>query len=363
MRAAAGRWLARACLLALMLASLSAAIWSARTIAANPLLRPVIERSADEFVAALDRAEARHATPAVVAARLTALLAETPRNWIAIDAVGLVATERGLVLPNTVLAAKAAAWEEDSGFISTAGTCLTCMVDAASCSLSQALICNAPVTLTPIGDVIGIGRAGVASLFGQEVDRLDLALSAIGLGATVAVVATGGTSYTLKAGASLLKLARRMSLIPPRLMALVADAARTGIRWDEALRWDSLTDPARLIVPDAIAPVAAVASDLGRIDGVLGTSRTLHLFRHIDGPADARRIATASGALGPRAVGTLEILGKSRFMRAAIRLSDVAITLMAGLIGMLISLGTGLGAALHWVLSRGLRRRLQAAAR
>lgn len=356
-------WLARVGLLALLAMSLVSALWAGREIARNPLLRPVIERSAQEFAAALDRELARTATPEVFSARLTELLAEAPRNWIAIDAVMLVADERGLPLPGETKAARDAAWEEDTSLLTMAGACLTCMVDATQCSLSEALACNAPVTLTPIGDVIGIGKAGVASLMGYEVDRLDLALSAIGLGATVAVVATGGTSYTLKVGASLLKLSRKMTLIPPRLMGMIADAARTGIRWDEALRWDRLSDPARLIVPEVVAPLAAVASDLGRIDGVLGTSRTLHLLQHIDGPNDARRLAMASEAMGPRALGTIEILGKARFMRAAIRLSDVALNLMAGLIGMAVVLGTALGSALQWLLTRQLRRALKSRSR
>lgn len=356
-------WAARAGLLALLALSLVSALWAGREIARNPMLRPVIERTGQEFAAALDRELVRTATPEAVSARLSKLLAEAPRNWIAIDAVMLVVQDRELLLPGEIVAARDAAWEEDTGLLTIAGACLTCMVDATQCSLSEALICNAPVTLTPIGDVIGIGKAGVASLMGYEVDRLDLALSAIGLGATVAVVASGGTSYTLKVGASLLRLARKMTVLPPRLMALIADAARTGIRWDEALRWDSLTDPARLIVPEMVAPVAAVASDLGRIDGVLGSSRTLHLLRHIDGPNDARRLALASEALGPRALGTLEILGKSRFMRAALRLSDVAVNLMAGLIGLAVALGTILGSTLQWLIARQLRRRLKSLAR
>lgn len=363
MLARARRFVARAGLVALLVISVTLSGWAALRIYRDPLLRPLIDRTAQEFAAALEREMAEAATPEAIAARLTELLAETPRNWIAIEAVEEIAADRGLSLSPEVMAARTAAWDEDSGILTIAGACLACMVDAAACSLSEALICNAPVALTPVGDVIGIGKAGVAGVMGTEVDRIDLALSAIGLGATVAVVATGGTSYTLKAGASLLRLARKMSLVPPRLMALVADAARTGIRWDEALRWDSVTDPARLIVPEAVAPVAALASDLGRIDGALGTSRTLHLLRHVDGVEDARHIATASEVLGTRTIGTLEILGKSRFMRAALRLSDTAAGLVAGILGLLMSLGMAGAALVQSAMLRMLRRGLRSAAR
>jgi hypothetical protein len=361
--ARAGRWLARVGLVALLVLSLGLAGWSVRRVAEDPLLRPMIDRTADEFSAVLERALVDEAPVEVVAARLTTLLDEKPRNWIAIEAVEEIASHRGLALPPDVVAARAAAWDEDSGWLATLGRCASCTWDAATCSLSEALICNAPVTLTPVGDVMGVARAGVASVTGAEVDRLDLSLSVIGLGATALVLATGGTSYTLKAGASLLRLARRMSLIPPRLLALVTDAARTGVRWDAVMRMDSLTDPARLIVPQAVAPVAAVLSDLGRIDGTLGATRTLHILRHIDGPEDARRLAMASEAVGPRLVGALEVLGKSRVLRLALRLSDEAVALIAGLVGLMLTLAMALGGLVQgWVL-RSLRRRLRSAAR
>lgn len=357
------RRIARAGLAALLVMSLVTGAWAVVRIVHDPLLRPLIDRGAAEFAAALESELAEAATPQAVAERIAALLDESPRNWIAIQAVEEVATARGIALPADLVARRAALWDEDSGIVTVAGACLACTVDAASCSLSQAMICNAPVALTPVGDVIGLGKAGYAAATGGEVDRLDFALSAIGLGATVAVVATGGTSYTLKAGASLLRMARKMSLLPPRLLGLIADAARTGIRWDEAARLDSLTDPARLLVPEAIAPVAAVATDLGRMSDTLGGTRTLHLLRYVDGPDDARHLADAAETLGPRTLGTLELLGKSRFMRAALRWSDEAAALVAGFFGTLAALTAALTSTLHGLVLRRLRGGLRQAAR
>lgn len=350
------RWTARAGLTVLVVLSLGLTGWSVARIAGNPLVRPFAERAAAEFAAALERDLAEAATPEAIAARLTALLAEDPRNWIAIKAVEEVAEDRAIALPAGVLAARMAAWDADSGMLTVAGACLACMVDASGCSLSEALICNAPVALTPVGDAIGLGKGAYAAATGAEIDRIDVALSAIGLGATVAVVATGGTSYTLKAGASLLRLARKMSLLSPRLISLLVDTARRGLRWGEALRWDSVTDPARLVVPEVVAPVAALASDMGRVNDALDTTRTLHLLRYVDGPDDARRLADAAGTLGPRTVGAIEILGKSRFMRAGLRLSDEAAALVTGIVGLFLSIGGAIAAALQSALLRALRR-------
>ena len=122
-------------------------------------------------------------------------------------------------------------------------------------------------------------------------------------------------------------------------------------------------DPARLIVPEVVAPVAAIAADLGRTNDLLGSTRTLHLLRYVDAPDDARHIADAAESLGPRVVGTLEILGKSRFMRAALRWSDDAAALIAGLLGTLFTLVSALVSALQSLVLRSIRAGLRRAAR
>lgn len=352
----AARALARAVLILALGLSLAATLWAGWQISQNPLLRPLIERSAAGFAAEVERQTALAATPEVLAAKLAGLLDQAPRNWIAIRAVEEVAADRNVALPADLAARRAAAWEADSGFLAVAGGCLACMADAAACSLTEALICNAPVTLSPLGDLIGIGRAGLAAATGAEVDRLDFTLSAVGLGATVAAVATGGTSLTLKAGASVLKLARKMRMLPPRLLALILDTARSGIRWDQALRLDSLTDPARLIDPVVVRPLAETASDLGRIAGRLDATTTLHLLRHVDGPGDARRLAVAAEAMGPKLVGRLEVLGKTRFLRAALRWSDPARALIAGVLGLAASVASALAGAVQARMTRRLMR-------
>lgn len=357
------RYIARTVLLAMLVVSLGSLVWSALRIANDPLLRPVIERGADEFAAALEREMAEAATTEAITSRIRLLLAETPRNWIAIQALEDLAAERALPLPPDLIAERAVAWDEDSGWLAMTGGCLTCTFDASTCSLSMAMVCNVPVAMTPVGDLVGLGKAAADYIAGREIDQLDLALSIVGIGATLATVATGGTSYTLKAGASLLRLARKMSLLPPRLLALVTDVARTGIRWDELAAFDTLADPARLIVADRVAPLASVASDLGRISAKLDSSRTLHLLRHIDGPDDARRIATATERLGSRVVGALELLGKSRFMRLSLRMADEAWALAAGIAGSLLSLGAAVTSLLQSLLFRRMRRVLWRAAR
>lgn len=329
----AGRLAARAVLALVLLASLGLTLWSGWRIASDPLLRPLVERAGDDLAAALERALARRATAEAIAARLTALLAEDPPNWTAIDGVQTLALDRGLTLPPDLVAALTAARDDASGFWAGAASCAACAFDATTCSLEQAVGCNLPVALTPAGDVIGLGRGAADWALGNDVDDVEVALSALGLTATVAAPATGGTSLTVKAGTSVIKLARRMALLSPRLLSLVTDTLRAGARADPA-------------------PLTALATDLGRLQSSQGAAAALHLLRHVDGPDDARRLADAATALGPRTLGAVEVLGKSRLLRAGLRLSDEAIALAFGLAGLLAALGT---AAAGMVQARVLR--------
>lgn len=350
------RGLARAGLLALLVVSLTLTLLTGAKIARQPLLRPLIDRTADEITAATDRMMAREATPDRIAARLTALLADQPHNWIALQAVRDVATERGLPLPAPVQTAYDAAWETDSGYIAQAGSCLTCVWDAGTCSLSQALICQAPVTLTPIGDIAGIARAGVAYTAGTDIDEIDLALSIVGLSATALVVVSGGSSTTVKLGAGLAKLARKMNLLSPRLIAMITDGLRAGVNLASLPTVRSTDDLALVVKADALAPLALLSTDLGRMNDALGPTQSLHLLRYIDDGTDARLMANAAEALKSRPLGRIEILGKSRLLRATLRWSDEVYALFAGFAGLIACLSSLIASLAHSFATRTLRR-------
>ncbi len=353
------RWAARAGLTLILVLSVALTFSGVAQLLQNPLLRPMVDATAEQIVAASDRMIAREATPARLEGRLGELLAEDPRNWLAIQAVEQVAAERGVVLPAALVARRAALWDADSGIVAVAGSCASCIWDAGTCTLTVALVCNAPVALTPVGDVVGLGRAGVAWATGQDVDRIDLALSIVGLGATATLLASGGTSITLKLGAGTLKLARKMRLISPRLTGLLSDVAVRGVDWQLVNRMD-FSDPARLIRPEVIAPLANIASDMGRIGRVLPASETLHMIRYVDDAADARRLANASDALGAKTLGRIEVLGKARFMRATVRASNLAVQTLVGLVGLMAGLASaciGIGQSAVLRLTRSVLRK------
>lgn len=353
-----GKRLARALLTLMLCASLFLMGLSTASILRNPTLRPLIERSQDEILAATDRMLARSATPQRLEALITARLNEQPRNWLALEALHDLAVARGLPLP----AAYETAHAEDSGFIAASADCLACIWDISQCSLSTALICKAPILMTPIEDLRGLTKAGVDYASGVQVDQLDLGLSVLGLGATAALIATGGSSGLVKAGAGTVKLARGMGRLSPKLALTMGDALKSGIRWADLPGLRSLDDLPKLMRADVLRPAADTLTDLGQVAEKLGPASTLHLLPLVDDAADAKRLANAATALGPRTLGTAEVLGKSRLLRATLRFGDEAVALVAGMVGLFTSLGLVLAQMVQSLVLRLLRRSLREAA-
>ncbi|MDO8881750.1 hypothetical protein [Pseudotabrizicola sp.] len=346
--------LTRFFLLLMFAGSLSMTLRSGLQIAQNPALTPIIDRTAAEIEALTDRMMARTATPERLDTLISVRLAEVPRNWVSLQALAEVAIEQGHPLP----AGYAEAWEEDSGILALSGDCLSCLWDISTCTLSTALVCKAPILLTPVEDVRGVVKAGADYSMGQPIDQLDLGLSVIGLGATAAIVASGGTSMTLKAGTATIRLARGMGRLSPALAARLANGMTDGIRWADLPKVRGADDVVALVRTDALRPVAETASDLGRVADATGPVPALHLLPLVDDAVDARRLARASEALGAKTVSRAEVLGKSRLLRATIRISDTAIGLIVGLVGALISLALILAGMVQTALIRALRARV-----
>ncbi|NJM81735.1 MAG: hypothetical protein HC844_03890 [Tabrizicola sp.] len=192
---------------------------------------------------------------------------------------------------------------------------------------------------------------------GVEIDRLDLGLSVAGLSATALILATGGTSATLKAGTAIVRLAHGMRLLSPRLLTRLTATLTDGIRWADLPAVRSLDDLPALLRTDVLAPVSGIFADLGQTAAAIGAGRTLHLLPLIDDAPDARALARASEALGTRAVSRAEILGKSRLFRATVRLSNTGAELIVGIVGLMASLGAAIAHAIQTAAFRSLRKR------
>jgi len=298
------------------------ALWFA---ALSPFTAPVVERSTAQIEATLTRAMARHVDLAWVLPRLQE--AVITQDLMQLDLLLGLAADHDVDLPRTLDADIATLKASRSGFWARSVSCGACAVDSTACeTLAQIGVCAIPFELTPAGDLNALRRAGVAFASGEDIDRLDVGLAVIGLGATGAVLVSGGTSYSVKAGASVMRIARRMGMLTPaftaRLTALVGDA----------VRWERLGDlgrgrigPAALVDATKLDELREIGGALQQVAQTTSVAQTVSLLRHVDTAGDAARLARVSTALGPKTRGAFEVLGTGRVMRATVRLSDLAI--------------------------------------
>ncbi len=350
------RRLVRLLVFAMFALSMGGTVLSLARIAANPALAPIREAARDEISALVEAQVARAATPGYLADLLEARLAEEPRNWIAIDALTGLAIERAVDLPADLAARLESQRAADFGLLARAASCAICAYNAAACSLSEVFACQAPVALTPVGDLIGVVRAGTAYASGQDIDQIDLALSVVGLGATGAVLLSGGTSVPVKAGAALAKTARSMGRLSPALVDMARGAMRGGVDWAALPAVRSLDDLAATLRPAALAPLTQALSDLERLRVAVGSTGALHLLPMAGSAADARKLALAGEALGPRTIASAEVLGKARLFRATLRISGIGWSLLSSLGGVMLSVALMAGSVGQSVALRFARR-------
>lgn len=344
-------------LLALALAaSFTLTVLTTARIALDPALTPWREATAAEITAATDRMLLSEATPAKIEERVLTRLAESPRNWPALEAIKALADERGIPLAPDTAAAYDAALAEDSGMVKQAGDCAKCIWDITQCSLNTVLICRAPVDLTFVGDIAGIARAGTAYATGGDIDDIDLALSAVGLAATATILVSAGTSATVKAGAGAVKVARGLGRLSEGVTDMARTAVRTGVKWDALPAIRSTDDLAAALRWEAFTPLADTLTGIDRIRAATSTTDLLHLLPLVDDATDARRIANAAEALGPKLVGRAEVLGKAKLLRATTRFTGTAWAFLSGLgAAMLSAAMLFIHSFQHWALRR-LRR-------
>jgi hypothetical protein len=237
--------------------------------------------------------------------------------------------------------------------------CAICTYDLRTCALGPELGCAILVHLTALGDLVSLTRASEALARGDEVDQVDVTLAFVGLGATGLVVLSGGTFYTVKLGAGFLKVAHRTGQMSAPLRRVLQRGFREGVDWARlpAIRkTDDLRQVARM---DALRPALEVTEAMGMMRAQLGTRGALYLVGHVDTVSDARRMANATQALGPRSVGTLELLGKQRFLRVGVKIPRLAIEAFLGLMVMLSAALGLVGSAILLWLRRFARSRLR----
>ncbi len=110
------------------------------------------------------------------------------------------------------------------------------------------------MNLTPLGDLVALTREGANYVAGSPVDQVDVGIAFVGLAATGLVLASGGSSLTVKAGASLLRVAHRTGRLAPEVLAVFRRAFAFGIDWARLPAVRSADDLAAAGTPPCCAP-------------------------------------------------------------------------------------------------------------
>lgn len=357
------RCIERLALAVLALASLAWSAWWWRDLAQVPGADWVVARTASQIDAAQQRALARDGGDDALLARLAGRLDDDPRDWVVIEGLSALADAQGLELPAALEARRAALDAQDNGWIASGLSCAACAWDLRQCDLSATLACGVAVNLTVLGDLVSLTREGGNYVAGAPVDQVDVGIAFVGLAATGLVLVSGGSSLTLKGGAALLRVAHRTGRLGPELLGVFRRAFAGGIDWARLPAVRGTADLAALARPAVLRPAVALAQDLGRLNTRLGTRQALHLLGALDTPAEVARTTRTAAALGPRTLGTFELLGKSRFLRLGVRLADQVWALVAGVFASLGALVGLLAPLLGRIGRQGARLALRTALR
>ena len=341
---------------ALRIGTAIAAAANLAVLAQHPFAEPWVERTAAGARLALDRALGERLTPGWVAAELDAAVEseDLDRAELLLELV----ESRRIPVSERAIAGAREFVDRQNQPLARMRRCSACLMDAADCRTPSMLFaCNIPVELTVVGDVRALWEAGADAAAGRQVDRIDVALAAAGIGATALVPLTGGTSLTVKAGATTLRVARKMGVLGKGIVRALADAANAPFRWNRlgefasTGRLDAVTDARRF------RRLARIADDFGTVGKHAGPVETIFLLKHVETAKDAAVLARVSRIAGGKTRKTIEVLGLVRAARALVRLSDLAWTAL----GLLAALAARMLALLSPLCLRPLRRALRRA--
>ena len=328
-------------------ATVATFVASAVTLWQSPFTTPYRAQTQTELSVAVDRALHRDATPAIFETRIDSALnrgeADEATAILRLANARNVQVAPALKTRIETAEAKAEGWS----------ACLACAISAENCpDLTRIAACNLPIELTPIGDAKAITRALTDHIAGREIDKIDLSLGVVGLASTAAILVSGGSSVTVKAGATALRVARKTGAISTQLMTEITTLATGALRLDRAS--DVLSGaarPAALIDGARATKLTDTAANMGRLTREMPVGDAFAVLRYADTTDELSDLARVAETLGSETRGTLAILGKSRVLRLTHRLAELALfalALLAALAGQVLAL-------LFWLIRRQLR--------
>jgi hypothetical protein len=212
---------------------------------------------------------------------------------------------------------------------------------------------------TVIGDLRDLSREGGRMMAGEEYSRLLLGLSAVGIAATAATLATGGGGAPVRVGMSVLKAAFRGGMVTAefgaslgRMLARSVNFTRIG----EIARGVDLASPtavrrAATEVAENVRPqvFARVADNIADVQKTVGVADTVRLMRYVRSTGDLADMPAFVTKFGARSRAVASFMGRAslRAFRATIRIGKFLLeSLLAVLLwfgGLVFTMLLGLG--------------------
>lgn len=212
--------------------------------------------------------------------------------------------------------------------------------------------------LTVIGDLRDIGEEGTKLVAGEDYSQLILGLSVVGVAATGATIASGGSALPVKVGVSLMKVAKRTGSLTRafarQLRRIVSEAVnfrglRTSLR---SVRLTDTTATRRAITNYAdninIQRLTPVLDDMATMQRAAGPAESVRLLSRVEDVNDLRRVSRMSASLGTKTRGVMVLTGKT-----SLRAFKTLANFVRLIFEWIWAIGTGLAALL---LGSGTRR-------
>lgn len=329
-------------------------MWSSLQIIGSRGGQFLVERSVSEISAAYTKLVNRELSQKALEQRIQQELSADDRNWTLLQSLREIADQQDYKLSEQTEDLWAIAYTEDHSLMNASTDCLQCMWNSEACDSSSAMACGLALNFTPIGDVAGLARASVAFSKGEEVDEIDVAFSAVGIGASVMAFSPAApAAVPTKIGAGFLKFANLSGKIPMPILKALRSAAKDGVDWSKLKASKNAADVNKSLRLQAIGPIRESAESMGSIRSNVGSIQALYLLQSANSVAELKRLARATDALGSKTSGYIALFGKSKILRLTLRLADEVYYLLTGISGLFISTFTGL---FQFVLGRALRR-------
>jgi hypothetical protein len=194
---------------------------------------------------------------------------------------------------------------------------------SAEMKTTTSITCMVAADFTTLGDLRDIVIQGNALASDQEYDPIVLGLSIVGLAATGVTVLTAGGGGPAKAGLSVMKAAKRASVLSPGLVrhagALANDAvapvrrvlAGADYRRPAALAEDLSSEMRNVSRSDGAVKLIRAAEEVDDVRRRFGITEAARMLRHAESVEDVGAISKLYAKLGRMTRPVMAITGKT----------------------------------------------------